>query len=186
MQNTSLLSLESEEKRMNYALRTHTVTLDNWFALSAQWASEGGTISGQITFDVAGHIQRHVIDHTTQVHVIYTLSDVPPREPFEERFLQIQSLLVCYLTLYHRSQDLYRAEKEGMRAIDLAKQVLAFPHVCTDPADEWFMWRLEWGFESEQLWFVDITPERLSSFIAILAESRYSVRSITSICKGVS
>jgi hypothetical protein len=62
----------------NYTLRTRTVTQDEWICLAAEWAHEGGTISETPTYDSEGRTQRHIIDHGSRIHAIYTLGDVPP------------------------------------------------------------------------------------------------------------
>lgn len=70
----------------NYTLRTRTVTQDEWICLAAEWAHEGGTISETPTYDSEGRTQRHIIDHGSRIHAIYTLSDVlPVRVPLTQK-----------------------------------------------------------------------------------------------------
>jgi hypothetical protein len=77
-----LAQQQESEQMMNserkYILRTRTVTQDEWICLAMEWAHEGGTVSEIPTYDSEGRTQRHIIDHGSRIHAIYTLSDVPP------------------------------------------------------------------------------------------------------------
>lgn len=61
----------------NYTQRARTVTLAEWIELAWEWAHEGGTILDDTTVSSEGLVQRHIIDHGSRIHAVYTIRDVP-------------------------------------------------------------------------------------------------------------